>query len=232
MTQSAATTEPRLWSQTRSDDRGNFAYEGDLYIAAESLPDICRRIDLHLTRTIFGATFSVTGERFSGGRKIRVELLDAPGDLSDETARRAFETLISDQAERFNVANGNLVQDYMNCSFFLQVEIGTSYWSALSARRGPPNPVKALITLAQFKRQVRPGHKLKLLAARAGHRSLGTVRTITAVRSGDLILEDRSYLSYPRASGFACDGKLIRIANGRDWDPDDHLLYEWIQDAA
>ncbi|RIV83716.1 MULTISPECIES: hypothetical protein [Sphingomonadales] len=232
MTQPFSSTEPRLWSQTHCDDRGNFAYSGDLYIAGEHLPDLCRRIDLHLTRTIVGARFSVTGERFSGGRSIRVELLDAPGDLSDEDARRAFETLISDQAERFNVANGNLLQDYMICSFFLRVSIGTTYWSALSARRGHANPVEARIPLARFKRQLRPGHKLKLIAARAGHRALGTIRTVTAVRSGDLILEDRSYLSFPRASAFACDGKLIRIANGRDEDPDDHLLYEWIQDAA
>jgi len=35
---------------------------------------------------------------------------------------------------------------------------------------------------------------------------------ITEVRSGDLILEGRSYLSFPRASAFACDGRLIRTA--------------------
>ena len=232
MTQPFSSAEPRLRSQTHCDDRGNFAYSGDLYISGESLPDLCRRIELHLTRTIASATFSVTGERFTGGRSVRVELLDAPGDFSNEAGRRVFETLISDQVERFNVANGNLLQDYMTCSFFLHVRIGTAYWSALSARRGHANPVEARIPLARFKRQLRPGHKLKLIAASAGHRSLGTVRTVTAVRSGDLILEDRSYLSFPRASAFACDGKLIRIANGRDEDPDDHLLYEWIQDAA
>ena len=57
---------------------------------------------------------------------------------------------------------------------------------------------------------------------------LGTVRTITAVRSADIILEGKSYLTLPRASAFACDGRLIRIANGNEYNPGEHLLYEWI----
>ena len=57
----------------------------------------------------------------------------------------------------------------------------------------------------------------------------GTTRDITKVRSGDLILEGRSYLSFPRASAFACDGRLIRIAIGSQYGPDDHLLYEWLR---
>ena len=88
-------------------------------------------------------------------------------------------------------------------------------------------------SLAAFKKQVRAGDSLKLVDAPAGHRSLGTTRAITQVRSGDLILEGRSYLSFPRASAFACDGKLVRISNGSEYDPDSHLLYEWLRrDAA
>jgi hypothetical protein len=52
------------------------------------------------------------------------------------------------------------------------------------------------------------------------------------VRSGDLILEGRSYLTFPRASAFACDGRLIRIAIGSEYGPDDHLLYEWVSPAG
>src|SRR3546814_7917150 len=76
-----------------------------------------------------------------------------------------------------------------------------------SSRRGPKNPVEAKVSLASFKKQVRAGDSLKLVDAPAGHRSLGTIRAITQVRSGDLILEGRSYLSFPRASAFACDGR-------------------------
>ena len=46
-----------------------------------------------------------------------------------------------------------------------------------------------------------------------------------AVRSSDLIFEGKIYLDFPRASAFACDGRLVRIANGHERDPDAHLLY-------
>src|SRR3546814_1727246 len=79
----------------------------------------------------------------------------------------------------------------------------------------PIYPVEAKVSLASFKKQVRAGDSLKLVDAPAGHRSLGTIRAITQVRSGDLILEGRSYLSFPRASAFACDWRLVRISNDR-----------------
>src|SRR3546814_3460486 len=53
----------------------------------------------------------------------------------------------------------------------------------------PIYPVEAKVSLASFKKQVRAGDSLKLVDAPAGHRSLGTIRAITQVRSGDLILE-------------------------------------------
>lgn len=65
-----------------------------------------------------------------------------------------------------------------------------------------------------------------------GHRAIGTTRTITKVRSGDLILEGKSYLGFPRASAFACDGKFVRISIGSEYEPDAHLLYEWIVQKA
>lgn len=78
---------------------------------------------------------------------------------------------------------------------------------------------------------MRVGDSLKLIDAPSGHRSLGTTRLITKVRSGDVMLEGRSYLSFPRASVFACDGKLLRIAIGSEYEPDAHLLYEWLRAA-
>lgn len=232
MTQPSPTAEqPRLRSAMQYDDRGNFEHKGDLYRPGESLPDLCRRIESHLHSTITGSRFAIRSERYTGGRRVIVELLDAPDDLSDETARRAFETILNDEVERFNVAHGNYHQDYLSCSFFTNIRIGTAYWAALAARSGAANPVEPTVPLAQFKRRVKPGDQFKLVAAYEGHRMLGTVRTITAVRSGDLILEGRSYLTLPRASAFACDGRFVRIANGNDNNPDEHLLYEWIPAA-
>src|SRR3546814_9456815 len=112
--------------------------------------------------------------------------------------------------ERFVFTRANLYQDFHTCSFYCGERIGQAYWSALASRRGPKNPVEAKVSLASFKKQVRAGDSLKLVDAPAGHRSLGTIRAITQVRSGDLILEGRSYLSFPRASAFACDGRLVR----------------------
>jgi hypothetical protein len=233
MTQLSPTAEPpRLRSEMRYDERGNFAHEGDLYLAGESLSDLCRRIEAHLAEAVTGGRFALRGERFTGGRRVVVELLDATADISDRMARRAFETLLNDQVERFNLARGNVHQDYMHCSFFTHVQIGKVYWAALAARRGIANSVESTIPLAQFKRRVKPGDQLKLVAAHKGHRMLGTIRTVTAVRSGDIILDGKFYLTLPRAAAFACDGRLIRIANGNDNDPDEHLLYEWISTAG
>ncbi|RIA46186.1 hypothetical protein DFR49_0719 [Hephaestia caeni] len=233
MTQPSPAAQPaRLRSEMQYDDRGNFSHEGELYRPGESLPDLCRRIETHLTKTIAGGRFALRGERFTGGRRVVVELLDAPNDLSDEGERRAFETMLHDEVERFNNAHGNFHQDYLSCSFFTHIRIGTTYWAALAAKRGAANPVQATVSLAQFKRRVKPGDQLKLIAAHEGHRMLGSIRAITAVRSADIILEGKSYLTLPRASAFACDGRLIRIANGNDNNPDEHLLYEWIPAAG
>jgi hypothetical protein len=226
-----ANPSPRLYSQTDHDDRGNFHYDGDLYRPGDSLPALGHRIERHLHDLVAGARFAVRGESYAGGRKVRVELLDAPADLTDETARRAFTVMVRDQIERFGFTRSNFYQDYMHCSFHSDVHIGNAYWSALAARHGKTNSVEPLISLAAFKRRLKAGDQLKLVAAPAGHRALGTRRIVKAVRSGDLIFEGDVYLAFPRAAGFACDGRLVRIATGNEHEPDRHLLYEW-QPAA
>ena len=120
-------------------------------------------------------------------------------------------------------------KDFWSCSFYSEARIGQAYWTALAKRQGIRNPVDTVLSLAAFKKRVKAGDRLRLLDAPSGHRLLGTTRDITKVRSGDLILEGRSYLSFPRASAFACDGRLIRIAIGSQYGPDDHLLYEWLR---
>lgn len=233
MTQALSVGAPvRLYSQTEHDDRGNFAYEGDLFRQGEALPALCGRIERHLGAHVAGAAFSVRGESFAGGRKVVVELLGAPTDLTEEPARRAFEEMLRDQIERFGFTRSNFYQDFMNCAFYSEVRIGRAYWAALAARRGLANPVEPLVSLAAFKRRLKPGDALKLIAAPEGHRALGTTRTVMAVRSSDLIFEGKVYLDFPRASGFACDGRLVRIANGHERDPDAHLLYEWLPATA
>lgn len=233
MTQALPVSAPaRLYSQIEHDERGNFAYEGDLFRQGEPLPALCGRIERHLADYFADAMFSVRGESFAGGRKVIVELLDTPADLTDETARRAYETILSDQIERFGFTRSNFYQDFMAVAFYNEVRIGRTYWAALAMRRGPANPVKPLVSLAAFKKRLKSGDTLKLIAAPEGHRALGTTRRVMAVRSADLIFEGKIYLDFPRASGFACDGTLVRIANGHERDPDAHLLYEWRAAAA
>lgn len=221
-----------FYSQVETDDRGNFAYSGDLRRDDLDLSALTVVIHQHLDNQITGGRFSVRGERFTGGRKVIVEVLDVPDDLSDETVRRTFETAMRDQIERFGFVRSNILQDFMTCSFFSEVRIGRAYWSALSARRGVQNPVKSTVPLGTFKRTVKAGDQLKLIAAPTGHRSLGMTRPIVQVRSADLVLEGPSYLTLPKASAFACDGKQVRIGIGSNHEPDAHLLYEWIRAAA
>ncbi|MFT4055121.1 MAG: hypothetical protein QM681_11500 [Novosphingobium sp.] len=219
----------RLYSQTACDERGNFHYEGDLHRAGETLGSIASRLGLHLTGHFAGACFAITTHRFTGGRKVLVEILDSPGDLTDREEQKALLVAVQDQMERFSFTRSNVLQDFHNCSFFCEARIAQAYWAALARRRGARNPVASLVSLSAFKKRVKPGDSLKLIDAPAGHRSLGVTRAITAVRSGDLILEGRRHLDYPRASAFACDGRLVRISIGSDHDPDAHLLYEWIK---
>jgi len=225
-------TSARLYSQTESDARGNFVYEGDLHRPGLTLPGLTSEIERHLEGMVAGGRFSVRGESFAGGRKVIVDVLDVPADLSLEEARHRFETMLRDQVERFGFTRSNILQDYMTCSFYSDVRISRSYWAVLASRNGSANPVASTMPLAAFKRAVRPGDQLRLVAAPAGHRSLGTVRSIVAVRSADLVLEGPSYLTLPGARAFACDGTHVRIAIGNERRPDDHLLYEWIRQAA
>jgi hypothetical protein len=221
-----------LYSQVETDERGNFAYSGDFRRDDLDLSALTVVIHHHLDNQIAGGRFAVRGERFAGGRKVIVEVLDVPDDLSDETTRRTFETAIRDQVERFGFVRSNILQDFMTCSFFSEVRIGRAYWSALSARRGVQNPVESTMPLGTFKRTVKAGDQLKLIVAPAWHRCLGMTRSIVKVRSADLVLEGPSYPTLPKAAGFACDGKQDRIGIGSDREPDAHLLYEWICAAA
>lgn len=229
---SAAAAQPRLYSQTAHDERGNFQYHGDLHRPREPLPVLCKRIEQHLANHFPASRFAVRGEAFAGGRKVIVETLDHPEELTGRDDRNRFVTTVRDQIERFGFTNSNFYQDFLNCAFYSDVQIGQAYWAALAARRGIANPVDARIPLAALKRRLKVGDRLKLVAAPAHHRALGTTRMVTAVRSGDLILDGHSYLAFPRASRFACDGRLVRIANGNEHEPDAHLLYEWLPVAA
>lgn len=233
MTLSApAEASPRLYSQTDHDDRGNFNYQGDLYRPTDDLPTLCNRIDRHLAIQFPEIRFAIRSERFSGGRKITAEVLDAPEDLSTRDAQEAFITRVRDQIERFGYCRTNPLQDYWNCSFYTEVAIRQAYWAALAARRGKANPVDNLVSLASFKKRLKPGDSLTLLHAPYQHRALGTARKIIQIRSKDFVFEGRSYCDFPRASNFACDGRLVRIAVGNEHEPDAHLLYGWLPAAA
>lgn len=222
----------RLYSQTPFDERGNFHYQGDLYRPTDQLPTLAARITQHLAAHFPDTRFAISTEKFARGRKITAEILDTPTDLTSRDAQNAIFVAVRDQMERFGFTRSNIYQDYHSCSFFCEARVGRAYWSALARRLGAKNPVQGTVSLAAFKKQVKPGDRLRLLDAPAGHRSLGTTRAIIKVRSGDVILEGRSYLSFPRASAFACDGTLVRISIGSEYEPDAHLLYEWQRHEA
>lgn len=221
-----------LYSQTPHDERGNFHYEGDLYRLGDDLPTLCQRIERHLAQQFPEARFSLRSERFSGGRKITAELLDCPEDLTSRDAQDAFITKIRDQLERFGYCRMNPLQDYWNVSFYSEVAIRQAYWAALAQRRGKANPVESRVTLASFKKRLKAGDSLKLLHSTRWHRALGTSRKVIEVRSKDFVFEGRSFCDFPRAANFACDGRLVRIAIGDEYEPDAHLLYEWHPQAA
>jgi hypothetical protein len=230
----SASAEPsaRLYSQIDHDDRGNFHYQGDLYRPTDDLPTLCRRIEQHLGGQFPEISFTIRSERFSGGRKISVEVLDAPEDLTAREAREAFIARVRDQIERFGFCRTNPLQDYWNCSFYSEVAIRQAYWAALAARRGKANPVDNLVSLASFKKRLKPGDGLTLLHAPFNHRALGATRKVIQIRSKDFVFEGRSFCDFPSASNFACDGRLVRIAVGNEHEPDAHLLYEWLPAVA
>ena len=233
MTQALPVGAPvRLYSQTEHDERGNFHYQGDLYHPADDLLTLCRRIELHLASQFPDIRFSFRSERFSGGRKITAEILDTLEDLSAREGQEAFITMVRDQIERFGFCRTNPLQDYWNCSFYAEVAIRQAYWAALAVRRGKANPVDNLVTLASFKKRLKPGDSLTLLHAPFSHRALGMARKVVQVRSKDFVFEGRSFCDFPRAANFACDGRLVRMAIGNEREPDAHLLYEWQPTSA
>ncbi len=232
MTDATAPAQPlRLHSQIPTDDRGNFHYQGDLHRAGEALPDLCGRIERHLATAFADSRFALRSETFAGGRKITVELLDHPRDLTAPDDRSAFDVAVRDQIERFGFTRFNFYQDYLSCAFYSEVRIGQAYWTALAARRGAAHPVEQKLTLAAFRKTIKPGDTMTLVHAPWPNRNLGVVRTVEKVRSVDLVIGG-SHLGYPRAAGFACDGRMVRIAMGDERNPDAHLLYEWARRAA
>lgn len=224
--------QPLLYSQTPYDERGNFEYRGDHYRSGDDLPVLCQRIERHLAAQFPDIRVALRSSRFSGGRKVTVEILDAPDDLTGRDAQEAFIVRLRDQVERFGYTRTNPLQDYWNCAFYAEIMIGRAYWAALAARRGMVNPVRNVLSLTGFKKRLKAGDSLTLLHSSYNHRALGQSRKVVEVRSEDFVFEGRSFCDFPRAANFACDGRLVRIAIGDEHNPDAHLLYEWHPQAA
>jgi hypothetical protein len=222
----------RLYSQIPFDEHGNFHYHGDLYKPGEPLAETALRMGAHLTRQFPGTCFSIRREKGANRRKITAEILDTEVDLSTRDIRDAFITAVQDQMARFGFTNANVYQDYHSCSFFREARIGRPYWSTLAERRGDLSPIEQTVSLAAFKKLVRPGDRMKLISAPGWNRTAGIVRRVKAVRTKDLIFEGPSYLDFPRAAQFACDGTLVRIAIGTEHQPAAHLLYQWFRGEA
>ncbi|MBA4090103.1 MAG: hypothetical protein C0494_05855 [Sphingobium sp.] len=226
-----APSDVPLYSETPTDDRGNFSYIGDLYRPGEPFASICARLGVHIAAQFPDLHCAITRSIFASGRKISVEIQDTSRNLRDDSNRDRFIVLVRDQIERFGFVHSNFMQDYMSVCFYCDVAVGPAYWAALAARTGLQNPVQPLMSLAQFKRTIKAGDTLCLLHASWTGRNIGVERTVEAVRSKDIIIAG-SYLTLPRASAFACDGDKVRIATGDGTNPDAHLLYRWTRQGA
>lgn len=231
-TSSAAASAAPLYSQVEFDERGNFHYQGDLQQPRETFAGTVARVDRHLRACFPETRFALRTQTFAGGRKIIAELLDTPEDLTGRDAQQSFSVKVRDQIERFGFTRSNIYQDSHHCAFFCEVAIGQPYWTALAKRRRTGSMVDTVVSLAEFRRRIKPGDQMKLISAPGWNRSIGTTRAVQAVRSKDIILDGPSYLTLPRAAQFACDGKLVRIAIGTEDSPDAHLLYEWLPAKA
>jgi hypothetical protein len=225
-------TGVRLYSQTPYDDRGNFFYDGDLYHQSESLISTVERVEQHLRVQFPDARFAFQTERYTGGRKITAELLDTSEDLTSREAQQDFTVRVLDQIRRFGFNRANIYQDYHACAFFSQVRIGEAYWAALAKRQGVQNPVDTVVSLAAFRKQLKPGDRMVRIDAPDAPHTPEAIRIVQAVRSKDIVFDGPRYLQLPRATQFACDGKYVRIAIGSESQPDHHLLYEWQRQAA
>ena len=104
----------RLYSQTPYDDRGNFHYTGDYYRQAEPLDELAARIERHISATFPDMRFSVRTERFAGRRKLKVEILNTPDDLTDRDAQNNVIVTVRDQVERFGFTRSNPLQPKLN----------------------------------------------------------------------------------------------------------------------
>lgn len=213
------------------DTQGNYNDVGIHYVHGRKLEEIVDLIKRELAKELPDVTISIKTQKYSMGQSINIEILDAgERDIVVFHTKEALEQRVRDIAERFNQSRGNVYQDYSSTTYYTNVRTASSAFAAHAARNGGvSNPVESKMTLSAFKRTVKPGDRFDIL-----HGGRERVRIVSQVRSNDLAFVDenganKSYLSFGKASNFACDGELVRFAIGHEYDPDRHLLYRWVR---
>lgn len=206
------------------DDRGNYEDVGEKYQEGRSLEDLTSLILEEISRELPKVKATAVTKKFSGGRQIRILVLDAGDfDIEQRDVVDMLQKRIADIMKTFNYERGNVIQDYHRTSFYAGVRIEPAAFLLHASRTGKAaNEVERKISLAEFKRRLKPGDVMEMLhGGRLGE------RIVSQVRSKDIVFNGPSYLNLGRADAFACDGDLVRFALGTENDPGRHLLYRW-----
>lgn len=224
---STDTIEIPLYSQTKSDDVGYFRYTGDLHRPRESLDELIARIKDHLARRYAGHAFGIRRSTFAGGRSITVEMTKGPVELTDKDLRDAFLKEVRDQVRRFGREESHALSDYSSVSFYDDIRVAPEFLAS-HAPRDPATDVASTMSLAQFKKTLKTGDTITLVATdNPNHKALGIPRKVVEIRSKDFIVEPKSYCEFPKAAKFACDGQRFRISDASEYNPTGYRLYEW-----
>lgn len=206
------------------DARGNFEDIGERYQDGRTLEQLTTLILEAISKELPNIKATAVAKKYSMGRSINILVLDAgEHDLTQRDVVDALKKRISDIVKKFNFERGNPYQDSYHTSFYSDVRIEPGAFMLHATRTGQAtNEVEGKLSLAEFKRQLKPGDIMELVH---GGR-LGT-RVVKQVRSKDIVFDGPSYLDFGRAGEFACDGELVRFSRGNEYDPGRHILFRW-----
>ena len=215
------------------DAFGNYANDGDLYQANESLASLVSRITGHLKSTFPEYGFSPQRSSFAGGRSIQINVISGPEGLGDGKVREAFTAKVLREMKRFEKSQGNVFSDWHSSNYSPHVKVDARYYAQHSSAPADQK-VEKKMSLAEFKRTLKPRDRIILrdTTNEYSKKFLGIEREISEVRSGDFIIgtgQEKSYFNFPKSAAFACDGERFCVSDASENNPDAYRLYQWIR---